>query len=239
MNLINVKRTLFFCALLVVASCRQFIGEKGNGIIITEQFAVGDFKRLDVEGSFDIQLEKSTSPGIVVTTDENLMDFIRVDTEGNTVTVSTERNLMSKEGVNVVVRYTELESIYVGGAAILRGDEVIRGEYLEISMSGAGSVELEVELNQLEIDVSGAGAVQLAGRVTEQNIEMNGAGGLDAEGLISEKCEINISGVGGASIHVTDQLIADVSGVGGITYRGDPSDVQKNVSGIGTISQKD
>lgn len=239
MNVINPRSVLFFSILVLAASCRDFVGERGNGVIVTEEVAVEDFEKLEVSGSFYISLVRSARPGFVITTDENLMDLIEVRNKGNTLILSTIKNITSDEGVNVMVRYNALDHISINGAAVLRSDEIVKGDKLEIEMSGAGSVELEVELEMLDLAISGAGAVKLSGAVDEQQIEMSGAGGLDADNLVSRRCKVDISGVGGASIHVTDQLIASVSGVGGVTYQGEPVDVQKSVSGICKISKKE
>lgn len=226
---------IYLIAVCIFSGCNGLIGERGNGVVITQSFEVQDFDRISVEGTFEIRLEKSEQPSVVITTDENLMDFIVVESGNGRVKLVSEKNLISDEGVKVVIGYTSLKGIFVGGAAVLTSDETITQDYLNIEMSGAGAVELDLDLTALEINVSGAGAMELTGRVVEQRISMSGAGGLDAEDLISEKCGIEISGVGGASIHVTERLKASVSGVGGITYRGNPTDVQKDVSGIGTI----
>ncbi|MEM9856215.1 MAG: head GIN domain-containing protein [Bacteroidota bacterium] len=234
-----IIRVLFAFAILVLQSCGGMLGERGNGVIVTENFSVSDFNRIEVEGNFEIRLEKSGNPGVSVTTDENLLDFISVESRGDRLVLISEKNLISEEGVQVVISYSELRGISVGGAAILTSDQTIAEDYLDLEMSGAGAVELDLEMTALEINVSGAGAMELTGSVVEQRIRMDGAGGLDAGDLISEKCEIDISGVGGAVVHVTESLRASVSGVGGITYRGNPTDVQKDVSGIGSVDPEE
>ncbi|MEM6523096.1 MAG: head GIN domain-containing protein [Bacteroidota bacterium] len=221
--------------MLTVSGCSRMIGERGNGIVITENFTVENFNKIDVGGSFEIRLEKRSTPGVTITTDENLFDFISVTSDGERLTISSEKTLVSRDGVQVVIGYSELRAISVGGAASLISDQTISEDYLDLEMSGAGAVDLDLDMKALEISVSGAGAMELTGQVIEQRIRMSGAGGLDAKDLVSEKCEIDISGVGGASVHVTEKLMATVSGVGGITYRGNPTDVQKDVSGIGTV----
>jgi len=49
---------------------------------------------------------------------------------------------------------------------------------------------------------------------------------------------IRVTGAGSVDVYATQQLDAIVSGVGQITYAGDPPVVNKNVSGIGTINKK-
>ena len=233
------RNYLFFSIILLGWGCNSMIGERGNGVVVTNRHDLDSFYKIEVEGSFNVRLEPGDSPAVTITTDENLHDFITVENQGNTLWLSTNKNLISREGVNVVVYYQELRSVEVGGAAVLRSDQTVHGDYLRLSMAGAGAIELDVDLKALDLNLSGAGAVELTGRTVEQNIEMNGAGGLDARKLVSDRCEISISGVGGASVNVREKLVASVSGVGGISYRGNPSDVQSNVSGLGKITRED
>jgi hypothetical protein len=60
-------------------------------------------------------------------------------------------------------------------------------------------------------------------------LELAGAGTIDAKSLVSEKAEVEISGAGTAEVSVTEELFADIDGVGTLTYYGDP--VLKNISG--------
>ena len=68
---------------------------------------------------------------------------------------------------------------------------------------------------------------------------MSGAGGYNAANLRSHSCTISISGVGGAKVFADQTLNAQVSGVGGVEYYGNPSDVQTEVSGLGSIDAAD
>ncbi len=106
-------------------------------------------------------------------------------------------------------------------------------------MSGAGEVEMDVDLGRIELDISGAGAVELSGTADEQDISMSGAGGYDGSDLISRICKISISGVGGAEVFVTEDLEATVSGIGGVSYSGNPANVHSDISGLGSVSEDD
>jgi len=64
---------------------------------------------------------------------------------------------------------------------------------------------------------------------------MSGAGKLQAFKLDTKFCRIDISGIGGAEVFVTEELDVQVSGIGGVTYIGDPPRVRRDVSGLGKI----
>ena len=67
---------------------------------------------------------------------------------------------------------------------------------------------------------------------------MSGAGDLEAYDLVSKYCKITLSGIGSAEIFVEEELEASISGVGGISYRGNPNKVRDDISGLGRISDR-
>lgn len=223
--------------LLFFISCNGFNYEKGNGDIIKDEKIITEFDELEIKGNFDIRLKKTEKPLLEITTDANLHEFIEVEIDGDVLELSSSKNLRSDFGIEIVIGYQDLNVIEIGGASTIINDGVLAGDRLTIDMSGAGALKMTIEMDRLKINISGAGSVELAGRAETQEVNMSGAGGLDAEDLISKNAEVHISGVGGAHVHVTEKLKASVSGVGGITYSGDPKEVEKDVSGLGSISK--
>lgn len=224
---------------LFLANCDTYRQERGNGNITSQEREIEEFNEIEVGGNYEVFLKKATTPGLTIVTDDNLHEFIKVDQKGDVLEISSEANLRSEEGIKLYINYVDLTAINTSGAAVIKSDDVIQGDYLRLEMSGAGAIDLEVDLKALKVNISGAGAVELSGNVIEQNIQMSGAGGLEAYDLISRNSKIDISGVGGASVTVTKKLEATVSGVGGISYRGNPEQVNSNVSGLGTIAKDD
>jgi len=236
----TMRKLAYIQTLLLVVlftACETMVREHGNGNMVTNSVDVDDFEEIDVSGNFEIILKKGDEPAVELTADENLVEFIDINTVGDRLIVETTRSLESDEGLELLITYTELSAVDVGGAATITSRGNIEGDYLSINMSGAGTLDVGVDLKVLKLTVSGAGAVVLKGSVDQQNINMSGAGGLDASDLFSKECKISISGVGSADLMVTESLHAEVSGVGGITYAGDPKNVQTDVSGLGSIDR--
>ncbi len=241
-TLVMIKSTHFLVVILSAiffSACDTMIRKEGNGNMITKEVDVDDFEEIIVSGNFDILLKQGSSPGVTLVADENLHDYIDITTSGERLVIETLENIDSDEGLSLYITYKNLSAIEIGGAATVASENTISGEYLYVSMSGAGALDLQLDLSALKLSVSGAGSVDLSGRADEQSISMSGAGGLDAYELESKVCKIQISGVGSANINVTEKLEANVSGVGGISYRGNPGSVKKDVSGLGSISKSD
>ena len=80
-----------------------------------------------------------------------------------------------------------------------------------------------------EIDIDGAASLDLSGNTDILELDLAGAGSIDAKSLVCKKAEVKISGASSAALSVTDELLADIDGVGALEYYGDP--IVKNISG--------
>ena len=129
---------------------------------------------------------------------------------------------------------TSIKSI-ASGASKIEHEGFLKSEELEINLTGAGAIELELEAAKIKINLSGAGVIKLLGQTDLQEVKISGAGGFMASELISKECDITLSGLGGAEINASEKLNATITGVGGIVYSGNPKIIEKQVSGFGKI----
>jgi len=228
-----------FIIMIIAASCNSTVHEVGNGNMVTKNVEVENFEEVFVSGNYTIFLEKGDKPALTITADENLMQYIETEVRGDQLKVESTENIKSDEGLKLNITYDKLTSLEIGGAAEIENEGVLVSEYFNLDMSGAGSVDLDLDVKHLELTISGAGSVNFKGKAIEQEVQMSGAGEYDAKDLLSQTCRISISGVGSADVNVEQKLVGEVSGVGGITYWGNPQDVQTNVSGLGGIDRAD
>ncbi|MDZ7775234.1 MAG: DUF2807 domain-containing protein [Bacteroidales bacterium] len=78
----------------------------------------------------------------------------------------------------------------------------------------------------------------LVGRAESVEFDGSGTTSLDALELITNTASISISGAGDARIHATEELSAKVSGAGSIRYTGNPTKINKSISGAGSINKR-
>ena len=236
----RLKYSIFSIFFLVAFAGCDFINtETGNGDIVEDFRSYDDFDELEIAGNYQVTLiSNSSNTGINIRADENLQDLIKTELKGSTLEVYSEVRLRGSETIQLTVNYDNLHKIEISGAAQLDNEGKLKSEILEVQMSGAGAMELDIEATKLHLDMSGAGAVILSGSTEIQKVTLSGAGSFEAYDLVSKKAYVTISGVGGAQLSVDEVLDATVSGVGGITYRGNPK-VNKSVSGLGKVVGQD
>ena len=110
----------------------------------------------------------------------------------------------------------------------------------QLSLAGAGNIEaIGFSGGELSAEISGAGEIRAEGSVDSLTVDVSGTGALEAQDLSATRAMVEISGAGSADVTATDSLDAVVSGVGSVTYGGEPAAVAQEVSGVGSISERE
>lgn len=210
---------------------------KGNGEIVEKILEQDEFSEIQINGFFKVVLHPGEDHSVTLTGDENLLNEIKVEIKGDRLYVSTDKNLKPKNELRVDVSFEELEHIGIAGAADMTSDGVLENDELALKISGAGNVALDVETEDLDVEIGGAGNLKLAGSADNSKVGISGAGNLESYDLKTHNTKIRMSGAGNVEVYADEELEINLSGLGRVSYRGNPTDIKKNVSGLGVVSE--
>jgi hypothetical protein len=235
----KIVTTLSLSALLF-ASCFNFNGKtKGNGNIRTESKTVSEFHDVDLSGAFDIYLTQGATAPVKIIGDENIISHIKLTQTGDKLELGTEDgfNYKPSQTIKVYLTSPQFKNIDVSGAGDIKGtNQITSNSELNISTSGAGNIDLDIDAPKFSTDISGAGSLKLKVQIKDGSISISGAGSAHCFDLLSENLTIDISGMGSADVFASKTLHVDISGAGSISYKGTPT-ITKETSGMGSIKQ--
>lgn len=214
--IIAVLCVFFISGCNIVTMCDS--STRGSGVEKTEQRTVGNFTSIDVSGACDVQVTCGGSTSVQVSGDDNIVPLITTKVEGGTLYISHEGSINPKTKLVITIATPNLDAVTSSGASDIKVEKINNSAFA-VDVSGAGSVEAVGNTGTLSIDISGATDV-----ITKE--------------LHAKKVKIGVSGASNAEVFATEELSADVSGVGNITYYGNPSVINQNVSGVGSITKK-
>lgn len=215
-----------------LASCLNSI--RGNGNVQEDIRKVKDFSKVSISGSYEVYVRQGEHCQLRIETDENLMDYIKAENKGEWLKIWTKEPIAKATVLKLYITAVDLDAIDISGAVALKSKSAIRSKTFDLELSGAGEIDLELDVNELNLDLSGGTESTLKGKAEKLTADISGAGSLDAEELETDFCNIDISGAGDASLFVNEELDVDISGAGSVKYKGNPS-VKKDVSGAGSI----
>jgi len=208
---------------LLVGNAAAFSFHKGKGIegsgdLETRNFDLADFDEVSVGGAFAVEIRFGDRQEIAVTIDDNLWDNLELKVKGSRLTIDWD------------------ESCQPDGDCRL---ELVVSSLREVSVSGAADVDItDFAGDRFKFELSGAADLEMSGEVDELDIQVSGAGDIDTRDLAARHVKVRISGAGNANITASESLDAKVSGVGNISYWGDPEEKRTSVSGMGHIRKR-
>lgn len=118
------------------------------------------------------------------------------------------------------------------------GDMDLKGHFksFESDVSGSGRVVLSATIDALaDFGISGSGKIEASGSADMVKASISGSGKVLAADLETNRCDIRISGSGDVEINVKNELDANISGSGSVSYRGNPKKVNSHASGSGKV----
>ena len=222
---------------MAFTACDVLIGERGNDERVTKEVTIDSFDKIEVSGAFEVLLTPSSSNEVIIEADENLLRYIDISVRGNTLFIETDKRLSSRRGIKIEVPVKELNEVSSSGASDIENTEPISSEELNIDASGAGKIDLKLDVKLLTLELSGAVMVYFEGVAERLDVDMSGAGSLIAESFEVKDCKVEISGVGHVLVNVSGTLDAQVSGLGKVEYLGNPESVKGDVSGVGNVEK--
>lgn len=212
----------------------------GNGNVIEEERSVTGFTGVHVSTGIDVYLSQGSDFSVTVEADENLIEVILTELKGDMLVVKTDRvNIRRARSKKVHVTLPELTELKISSAGDCEGQSTFTCQDLQLGISSAGDLSLEVEADRITLDISSSGDARIAGSTDVLDVSLSSAGDLHAYDLIARKVDVNVSSAGDARVHATEEISMTASSAGNIYYRGDARVVHSRSSSAGDIIKKD
>jgi hypothetical protein len=223
---------------MALVSCHDdlMIGISGHGEIVEETIQVNEFTGFVSTIAADIYLKQGDTQEVVIVAQQNIIDNIDIDWFDNGVWTIGYRDIVRyAKPVKIYITVPDLTKAVISGSGNVTGLTPFVGlDRLRLLISGSGSMDLDVEANQVDAAVSGSGNIQLAGNTDKVELLISGSGSFRAADMVTGRADITISGSGGARITVEEYLNVHVTGSGNIYYYGNP-EIDVHVSGSGSV----
>ena len=209
MHAITGKSALFISlialALLGSATAGAVRGAEpvaGSGVARTEPREVGEFQKVHVNGSPNVNIVIGPERSVSVTADDNLLAVIDTDVEDGTLVIGGNQSFKTRIGVTVEITVPSLDAVAIHGS----GDVKLKG----------------LDAEKFKAEIQGSGDISVAGRVEELEVEIQGSGDVKLDELAAKRAAVEVQGSGDSMVKVSDELNVHVCGSGDVKYIGEP-----------------
>ena len=242
----KTKNILFLVIAIVLLTTSSRCVSIGNGVspsknYITRDFKVSGFDILDLNTVADIEYTQSTdgSSSLQIYGSDNIVELVNVDVKDNTLILNMKKKSINKTDLKISISSPNLQSIKTSGVGNFNIKDKLEAANLKVKNEGVGNIKInDISCQELDLRTEGVGNVQIQGKVEKASLTSQGVGNIDASNLESKSVIATSDGVGSISCHATQSIHARVNGVGGISYKGNPTEKDLKKNGVGSIKQK-
>ena len=193
-------------------------GVKGSGVPAVQTRALPAFTAVDLAGANNVTVHVGGTQAVTVHGDDNLIRYVTTTVQDGTLAIGQSRGFSTKSPMRVEVSVPALDAVTLSGAGVLRVDGVKAGHF--------------------SVRAPGSGVLNATGTTTTLDATLSGIGDVRLDDLKARDATATVSGSGRIQVNASHSLDATVSGVGSIVYTGAPTELTKNVTGTGAITEK-
>ena len=225
-------------AILCTAGCGVPKLVVGSGNVIEESRPVSGFRGVELAGPGELFIQQGQEESLRVEAEDNLIQYFSSEVVDGMLKIG----LRGKVGMNTrqtmrfYVTARDLDTIIVSSLATVTAPALETAQ-LTVRVGDGGRVKIETLMaDRLVVHIDGLSRLSIAsGEVGEQDLTVLG-GVYEAEGLQSARASARLTGLGSATVRVSEYLQVDIQEGGKVQYVGNPI-VDQEVSGLGQIKR--
>ena len=246
MRKLNLILVLIILSLLLLSAASIALAQPTK-----KTLELADFKSIYVNSNYTVYLKQTNKQEVNVEADPDIFALTKIFVENGVLMINVERkpdnpnkSLWSKIDdiklrpvMKVMVSMKNISDLQINGGGKIVSENSIASDNLNLSVSGSGSIDLDIKGNNLKTEVSGSGNVALKGYATMNDINLSGSGSLNSFPCELENAKVKVSGSGNCELSATNNLEALVLGNGTVKHKGNTKEVTKKVYGSGSVER--
>jgi hypothetical protein len=226
-----MKKTKMFTAALVIGAASLFGQSK-------KDVKVESFTGIEATSAIEVIVSIGTTEGVTFEASDEALKKLKAEVNKGELKLFVDGSLNNEGPLRAYVNAKSLGNLEVNGAASINVKQAITCDKMELEASGAGSIKLELNSQEVKANASGAAQIKLSGSTKKLMATATGAACLKAEDLKANNVDVTASGAGNAKVNVSENLNANASGAGSVTYIGEPKKSQVHAKSAGSVSKK-
>ena len=210
-----------------------------------------DFRAIYNNSNYTVYLKQTNKQEVTVEALTEIYNLTKISVENGILMINLERkpddpnksiwakidDIKLNPTMKVYVSVKTLDEIQVNGAGKVISENSLASSLLNLSLSGSGSMDLDIKGDVVKVEVSGSGKLGIKGYASSLDALVSGSGSLNAFNCPVEKAKVKVSGSGVAELNVSDNLDAMVAGSGSVKHKGNTKNTVKRVYGSGTVDR--
>jgi hypothetical protein len=196
-----------------------------------------------VSTGIDLYLTQKNVEEVFVEASSDDLDKIITKVEGGILKIYVKEkswfNLnWNNQPRKVHVSFTNLDKLDASAGSDVNSEGVLKLKNLDMDASSGSDIKIELEADRLVVGSSSGSDVEIKGTVNVLDVSASSGSDIDAGELHSKKCNADVSSGSDIEVNVSEELDANASSGGDISYSGNPKTKNINESSGGDVHSK-
>lgn len=202
----------------------------------TEQIReISPFKKIEISGAANVVFTQSDTLKLKVVADEKEINNIYTTFENETLVIKAKGSFT--HSYKIFVNANSLNQITSSGASKFTSVNTITSDSLNVNVSGASDITLNINTKAIDVMLSGASSANLEGNTQTLYSTISGASALKAYKLNTAITNVTASGASSAKVFANDKINANATGSSSVKFKGEPKDVSAEASSSSMIAK--
>lgn len=250
-NQFKMRKINFIFAIILVSLVLLSVASFTFAQTTKKTLELPEFKSIYVNSNYTVYVKQTNKQEVTVEALTEIWELTTVKVENGVLLINVERkpdspnksiwskidDIKIRPTMKIMVSVKNLNELQVNGGGKIISENSIAADYINLSVSGSGGIELDIKGNNVKTEISGSGNVTLKGYASTNDIIMSGSGTLNGYACELENVKVKMSGSGVCEITASASLDAAVLGSGSIKHKGNTKNVTKKVFGSGTVDR--
>ena len=233
-----MKKHFLLGAMVFLSFCTYY-SKAGNYEIVRQQRNTADFDAIIVSDGLNAFISQGNEFSIEVVAEEKDIEIIRTEVRNGVLRIDREgRWQRSLNDSKIFITLPELKSVKSSEGSDVILETRFKVNNVEIESSGGADLTGEFDANEVYISVSGGADANISGSTAYLQANVSGGADLHAFNLIANTVKVTSSGGADADVNAVEEITANASGGGDISYEGNPKNKNFNKSGGGDIRRR-
>ena len=210
-----------------------------------------EFKGIYVNSNYTVYLKQTNKQEVTVEALTEIFSVSEIKVENGILMVNVDRkpdspnksiwqkidDIKLNPTMKVYVSVKNINDLQVNGNGKIISENSIAADYINLGVSGGGSMDVDLKGNTIKAELSGSGLMTLKGYATSIDAVVSGSGTLNGYNCALETAKAKVSGSGLCQLNVSNNIDALVLGNGQVKHKGNTKSAQKKIYGSGTIDR--
>jgi len=236
---ITILITTYLMLLFTTTSCffDNLSGIKGSKQVISEEREISaNFNTIKVQQGITVYLTQGNKTDIKVEADDNIIDLLITEVKNDVLNIYFEKNVNKVKARNVFLTTNDIDKIKTSSGARVQTENTIQCSSLDLDASSGSSIKILVNTNEINSESSSGANIEILGNTTNFIASSSSGSNINADKLECVDAKTNVSSGAIINVNVSGILTANASSGGNISYEGNPTEIDKNTSSGGIVS---